>query len=337
MKLIQSEKGIKLPTIYFVTNIEDVIKIPIGVPFIRGTERNYKNIVRTLEFEVLLKSALATGLKFKWFDLLEEHGFRNVLKEKLAFSEKTIGSGGELKDLEEVIEESKKTIKEFVEDAPRASYIVDLEVLKNLEVIPTFLNDIEKAIEINIHNGYKFNSTIYNKKLGLPLGDTEISISKKNLIIIDISSSIPRSISSTILALAKTMATQFYADLLITGSKSTLYRYDEVDSLDTNTIYNENGEDNDQVYFRRLLEGEYERYGTAIVFGDNHSPCQSWSNSYNKGTNHIKIEQGQTLCKWEVDEIVSFHVDNNERLAGYAEWFECDNVTHMKNWVRYFD
>ena len=334
MKLIKSERGIKLPLIYYAENEAEWAKIPPGIPFIRGSSLEYGSIVKTLEFEILLKSALATGLDFNWEKLLREQGFEELYFDGLAYSENIEGEYSELGDYE--IPTVKTTVKKLVSGLP-ISYVVDLEVLKNLEIIPTFLQDIERAIEINIHNGYKFNPLSYNKKLGLPIGDLEMNTSKKNLIIIDISSSIPKSISKTILALAKTMSIQFYADLLITGSKSTLYEYDNVDSLNITTIYSENGGGNDQTYFRELVSSEYRDYGTVIAFGDNHNPGMNWDNEYNVGNNYIREKQGKELCKWEVESIISFHTTSSSHIAGYAKWFDTDDVTFMENWVTYFN
>ena len=49
-------------------------------------------------------------------------------------------------------------------DIMDASYVVDIDKLKELELIPSFLDDISKAIEINIFNSYKFDETVFNKK-----------------------------------------------------------------------------------------------------------------------------------------------------------------------------
>jgi hypothetical protein len=47
----------------------------------------------------------------------------------------------------------------------------------------------------------------------------------------------------------KNLAENFFADILITGSKTTLYDYAELDKLNIDTIYQENGTDNDQIFF----------------------------------------------------------------------------------------
>lgn len=96
---------------------------------------------------------------------------------------------------------------------------------------------------------------MYNKKLDGMYGEIDL-VSNRNLIIIDISGSIPKAISSTILVLCKNLAENFYADILITGSKSTLYYYENLHELILKPFYKENGIDNDQVWFRKLVSEE---------------------------------------------------------------------------------
>jgi hypothetical protein len=324
MKLVESKKGIRLPILYYVNSREEAISLPLGLPYIIGSsDYAYNDIVRFLEFNILWKAALATGLAFNWKKILKDKGYSGFNFKELAISANCDSKRG-YRDMKDV-------------DLMDASYIVDIDKLKELELIPSFLDDISKAIEINLFNSYKFDETVFNKKLGLPLGDLVSNPQKKNLIIIDISGSIPTSISKTILALSRTMSEQFHADLLITGSKSTVYPYNEVDSLDVANIYKENGTDNDQLEFLKLIR-EPESYGTVICFGDNHHPGMQWNNSWNrKGVRSIDPEEGKEKCVWEVDKIISFHTTSNVSLAGYAAWFTCDDTTYIKDWVTYFN
>lgn len=45
MKLLQSKK-FKLPTVYFITDREDIKKLPIGVPFIYGDKSIKESLIR---------------------------------------------------------------------------------------------------------------------------------------------------------------------------------------------------------------------------------------------------------------------------------------------------
>lgn len=337
MKILESKK-MSIPLVYLVENTKDINEIPIGIPFIRGSKIDYDNYVRLLEYEVLLKSAKASGLSFNWEKILRDNGYGDHFYTATASSyffldeDSKDSLDNEDFDLDTI---STKTISEYIRDI---SYQVDIDKLKELKIIPQWLNDIEKAIKENILNTIVYNPNLYNKKLDMVSGGVDLTSPEKNLIIIDISGSIPVSISESILLLAKTMAYQFYADLLITGSKSTLYDYSEIDSLDVKTIYSENGKDNDQVYFKKLLS-EYKKYNTAIIFGDNHSPSMSWSNEYNRKTKAISIENGKKLNKWDIKRIYSFHTTCSNTLAGYGDWFDVpeENITKMTNWVTYLN
>ena len=184
-------------------------------------------------------------------------------------------------------------------------------------------------------NSYIYSNFINNKEVthvNIQTHDSIGSIKKEVILVIDISGSIPESISKAILLLSKTMSSLFYSDLLITGSKSTLYDYSAVESLDVKTVYRENGKDNDQTYFKNLVS-EYRKYNTVIVFGDNHSPSMSWHNTYNKG-GYIERKDGKKINKWEVKKIISFHTTSSTTLAGYADWFETENIEYKENWVR---
>ena len=80
---------------------------------------------------------------------------------------------------------------------------------------------------------------------------------------------------------------------------------------------------------------------TAIVFGDNHSPCYAWSNSYNKGSRTISRKDGQKLCQWKVDKVISFHTSNkredDEHMAGYADWFQPEETEYIHGWLQYLN
>lgn len=341
IKLIQSER-LKLPIVYLIECYNDLKELPIGIPFIRASLKDYSKCVRMLEWEVLWKACKASGLPFNWRKILQEHGYTEVT----SYGVSTYGGGEANQDFEGDLSESiltpedekefgitTETMGEFLNDA---SYKVDIEMLKSLRLLPSWLDDIETAVKENVTNAIVFNPSLYTKKLDLPLGGIEYSPAQRSVIIIDISGSIPESVSRTMLILSKTLTEQFYADLLITGSKSTLYDYTNLDALDINTIYSENEMDNDQVYFKALLK-EPRKYKTAIVFGDNDAPGYHWRNTYNKRTVNITDEQGKKLCNWEVKEVMSFHTKSNSEIAGYARWFSPEKITYKEGWVKYLN
>ncbi len=327
MKLIQSSR-VNLPIIYLVENESELISLPLGIPFIRGASSDYNEYVRLLEWEVLLRSALATGLPFRWEQLLREAGYDNLYT-TVAYSEQCVYINDESVitvdgTIDPVVPSS--TISDFIADI---SYQVDSEVLKNLKVIPTWFSEkIEDAIKSNIMNSITWNPGLYNKKLDNVTGDISISTQDRNLIIIDISGSIPKSIAKATLLLSKTMSTQFFADLLITGARSGLFDYSEVGDLDVNQVYTDYGQNNECKDFRKIVS-EARNYDNVIVFGDNHTPLDKWN------APAISQKQAYEICKFNVNKIFSFHTTNFNKLAGYAEMFNCSNVEHVQDWVKH--
>ena len=339
MKLLTSKK-LKLPQVYFISDRKEIKELPIGVPFIYGDAKNEGDLVRMLEYEVLYQQAIATGFPFNWKKILEDNGFLDLenfgysLTTFMEFTSEGIDTEeGELTELTS-LEKHSDDLKRYIKDS---SVYVDIAKLKELNVFPLWLDKIEDAVKTNIHNFAVFNNNMYNKKLEGMYGGLELKSPNRNLIIIDISGSIPRGVSSTCLTLSKNLAETFYADLIITGSKSTLYLYEELYKLDVNKVYSENQMDNDQVWFKKLLTSEKRVYKTAIVFGDDDSPCYAWNNKYNVKTRRISREDGKKFCLWEVEKLISFHTSSSTRIAEYGCWFSPQETEMIENWVKYIE
>lgn len=332
IKLLESKK-FRIPKVYFITEREDIKTLPIGVPFIFGNKKMEKHMIKMLEWEVLFKSAIKSGYPFNFKQILRDNGFLDI--EDFGHGGSTymefttdglINEDGTLQELTS-LDDSEEQFKKYVRDS---AVYVDIQKLKDLNVFPVWLDVIEKAIETNIHNFAVFNNNMYNKKLEGMYGGLELTNPNKNLIIIDISGSIPRGVSSTCLTLAKNLSETFYADLIITGSISTLYNYEEIHLLDVEKAY-ENGMNNDQAYFKKIISADERHYKTAIVFGDNDSPCHAW----NRDDSNLTIKQGKDLCKWKVDKLISFHTQGTKHLAAYSTWFSPLEEERIADWVKY--
>jgi len=327
MELLQSKK-VSLPIVYLIENDKELATIPIGVPFIKGSKKDYNNYVKLLEFEILLKSAIATGLPFNWEKILRENGYRDLHKARAQSSECVYINDDSKITVDSTVEavNPSATVGEFIADI---SYQVDLDCLKNLKVIPTWFSaKIEDAIKSNILSSITWNPSLYNKKLDNTSGSITLSTPDRKLIIIDISASIPKSIAKACLLLSKTMVTQFFADLIITGARSGLFDYTEVDALDIDQVYQDYGQNNECKDFRAILS-QHRNYDNVIVFGDYHSPLDFWGSERS-----ISKKQGYDICNFKVNKIYSFHTTNHSRLAGYADMFDCSNVEHVSNWVK---
>ena len=335
MELLQSEK-FKLPTLYFITDREEIKELPLGVPFIFGDKKSKAYIIRILEYELLYERAMKSGLPFNFRQILLDEGYKGLgdcayhhpVFIDYATEGLIEGEDEWLESEHDSIQEGTEIFDEFIRDS---AVYVDIKKIKDLNVFPMWLDNIEEAVETNIHNFAVYNPNMYNKKLEGMYGAIDLVAPNRNLVIIDISGSIPKGVSSTCLALAKSLAETFYADILITGSESILYDYSEIHTLNIETIY-EMGMNNDQAYFKALLSGDKKCYKTAIVFGDNDHPGHSW-----QGVTYISDEDGKKLCTWEIDKLISFHTSSTKELAGYARWFNVpeSNIERIDNWVKY--
>jgi len=321
MRRLESKKFL-FPVLYLVSPEEKEDLAP-GIPYIIGEECDYARLVRLIEYQILFQSCLKTGLEFNWKEILKDNGYA-VIQEDCYVGEYSESEKG-------YAELEGKPLDEYLR---YTGALVNMKKLLSLHIIPEWIGDIKESITTNIANSVVYNPYMYNKKLGICCGVTGIGEDKRNLIIIDISGSIPKSISSILVSFAKTLTESFYADLLITGSKSTLYDFNEVKTLDITKVFKDNECDNDQVYFKKLVS-QPRSYNTCICFGDGHSPSMAWDNSYNQESRVIPLKEGRDLNKWEISHILSFHTDDTS-VAGYATWFTCPDVKIIKKWCKYF-
>lgn len=335
MKLLKSKK-FKLPTLYFITDRKEIKDIPIGVPFIYGNEKDKEYLVRLLEYEVLYQRALATGLPFNFKQILLEAGFEDITFDHCGsmymdyitedYNYDIIDN--DIDTLDDLNIDS-TYFQEYIKDS---TAYVNITKLKDLNVFPTWFTDnLEKAVETNIHNFAVFNNNMYNKKLEGMYGALELTSPNKNLIIKDISYSIPKSIATSILVLIKWMSETFYADIIFTGKDSIFIPYEELGNLNVDEIYEKYGQSQECKNFRKIITSDVKHYRTAIVFGDYHSVCDSWHVS----EKIINPKDGKKLCQWTIDKLISFHTTSNEDLAGYSEWFDPKEIEIVKDWVEY--
>ena len=214
MKLLESRK-FEIPKVFLVTQREEIRDVPIGVPFIYGDDYLEESLVRLLEYEVLYQNAVKTGYPFNFKKILKDNGYLdidNFNSENPTYldhsEERMMEEDFEIDNLKRLGRENADHFKNFIRDS---SCYVDIQKIKSLKIIPVWLDTIEDAIATNIHNFAVFNPNMYNKKLEGMYGGIEMSSPNRNLIIIDISVSIPIGVSSTCLALAKNLTEIFYS------------------------------------------------------------------------------------------------------------------------------
>lgn len=195
------------------------------------------------------------------------------------------------------------------------SSCVNMEVLQTLKLMPKFIGDILDCIKVNSVSPILWREG-YTKKLGACLGNYNTAPQLKNLIILDVSGSIPRGISATMISIIDTLREQVSADLIITGSNSRFYSIN--DKLpDPQTIRNQFGYGNESFEFFAILNEHISNnhYGHVFSFGDNDTPAYDWS-----------LFQ---VCNAKVNAVHHYHTgahyrynkDNEETWkTGYAKW-----------------
>lgn len=201
-----------------------------------------------------------------------------------------------------------RSLYEYIGDK---SAEVSIEELQALNLLPTFLSDIADSIKRNLY-GYDWTEG-YNKKLGVPLGNFNATRERKNLMILDISGSIPRGISATMLTLIDTLRTQANADLIITGSTSLWYEAGS-ELPDPQWIRNNCGYGNEARQFYDILEKHVagHEFGNVICFGD--EDCPEYFKSYDVGDTKIP-----DMSSTKIGKLWSYHT-SYKRTPGYAKW-----------------
>lgn len=186
---------------------------------------------------------------------------------------------------------------------------VNLEVLQQLGMLPKFLGDITDCIKVNLSNNMRWTEG-YNKKLGVPIGRFGGKGYLKNLIILDISASIPRGIAATMISLIDTLRSQVDADLIITATRSGFYSMD--DELPTPQVIRDAyppGQEAREFMNIAAHHIKGNEYGHVISFGDNDTPFNSWLGNFGYeqfvGTKVHAVHHYHTFTK---------------RQTGYAKW-----------------
>lgn len=198
---------------------------------------------------------------------------------------------------------------------------VNIEVLQNLNLLPSFIGDIVDCIKKN--NQSVLWTEGYNKKLRQAVGNFNRGRECRNLIILDVSISIPRGIASTMLSLIDTLRYQVSADLLITGGDSGFYKHGE-DLPDIDTLYKMYGGCNETERFLTIMEKNVvgKEWGHVIAFGDCNEPNLKLSWFSWAGTKVHEVHHYHTKRKTEV---------------GYATWVHLidkkpDKVDYNTKW-----
>lgn len=194
---------------------------------------------------------------------------------------------------------------------------VNVEALQKLKLMPQFIGDIVDCIKVN-HAAQLHWREGYNKKLRSAVGTYGATPQLPNLIILDISASIPRGISATMLTLIDTLREQVNADLIITAACSRFYPNGTELPLpeELRSIFPLG---NESAQFLSILTEHLQgkHYGHVFSFGDNDTP------------NYKMMEDQPTrysLLGCRIEKVHHYHTgrfwcgEDEWRRTGYAKW-----------------
>lgn len=189
---------------------------------------------------------------------------------------------------------------------------VDVEKLQSMELLPHFMSDIVTCISKNLSVNWTEG---YNKKLRVPVGNFNGGKRARNLIILDISGSIPDGISATMLSIIDGMRHRCEADLIITANHSKYWSLDD-DLPKPSRLRMQFGYGNEAFEFEEcLIENVLGKdWDNVIVFGDNDNPM--WY-SHN-GASFIGNIEGYA-GDMKVGKLWSYHT-RMKATPGYARW-----------------
>lgn len=212
--------------------------------------------------------------------------------------------------------------------------IVDIVKLQQMQLLPVFLDKIVEAT-LSRADDLRWNEG-YNKKRGLCVGNYNDLIQADNLLIIDVSASIPRGVSSTMLALADTLREQMKADLIITGGCSKFWKYgDKLPSPQELRDMIPLG--NECYQFKNILKDQVfgHTYDNVVAFGDFDCPgmLSNGEVAVAVGTRVGKLYSFRVIDpKWD------WGGTRWEEPVGYCKWVDevCSNYDYEwdTEWIK---
>lgn len=329
--------GVKLPRLYIAENKSDVRQASkAGIPYIKWTHGN-DELIRVLLRPTLErmfpgirwdrflgpKPKFKTEVVIQCADDVDEHNSVALSEEPFYLTDQAEIEPDpmELNNREEEeasVPESYRhhqgTDNTYETKLPLDVYMADacshvnLDMLQSLHLMPQFIGDITDCIRVNLTAQHNWTEG-WNKKLGAAVGNFNRSNQLPNLIILDISGSIPRGISATMLTLLDTLRSQLSADVIITASRSEFFKHGE-ELPDPQTLRNSFGYANEDRDFFDILKTKIkgQHYGHVFSFGDYDSP---WWDQFSS----------QDLRGTTVEYAHSYHT-YEDNVNGYLRWID---------------
>lgn len=194
--------------------------------------------------------------------------------------------------------------------------VVSLDVLQELCLLPKWMDDVVDSIRKNLES-YCWEEG-FDKKHQIFDGEWTSMEELPNLLIIDISGSIPFGISRTMLTLADMLRQDCNADLIVTGATSMFWSRDE-ELPSPQWIRSHIARGNENWDFYNILKNDCERrYGNVVSFGDNDTFYVGTKILEDCGLNWDSQSDVYALFP-EVDHVMHMHTWQR-KPTGYAKW-----------------
>lgn len=229
-----------------------------------------------------------------------------------------------------VYEESNESSYEEIDLADyvaTSKMTVDITELEELNLLPAFIGEVATNIKRNLVN-QKWTEG-YNKKRQCAIGNMNASKELPNLILIDVSASIPAGVSATMISLADTLRHQCNAELIIHSDYAQWWDLNE-ELPDPRMIRNMFGYCNESDEFDKVLNQHIlgREFGHVIAFGDH--------DAYSLVLRQHRSEM-TLLHSTKVHHLHSYFVPclGDRGRCGFVNWIEdVDDESININWVK---
>ena len=360
--------GIELPRLYIAENAEDAeMAKGSGIPYVRwtkgretlvkillrptlekmfphirwskvlGPKRRFATKINVVEcseedYDGPLDAGPVEAAELPEPEAMQDEGLTyDIDPDGTLTEEATVSTGTRIFKNEPLqVQYRKLSLEDYVGDLTAC---VNLEVLQSLRLMPSFIGDIMDCVKTNVTSSVHWSEG-YNKKLGCAVGNFNRSGQLPNLIILDVSGSIPRGVSATMISLIDTLRTQLSADLVITAGTSRFYPAGS-ELPDPESIRGMFGYGNESVGFFDILTQHVQgkHYGHVISFGDNDTPDYEMFEMFPK-TYSLKGTKVEAVHHYHT----GLHCYGVSRRTGYAKWchlLSCDPKTEEQDtsWV----
>lgn len=350
---VLDRRGLPLPEIVIVERASEIPAVKeAGLPYVvRPGKMSDERILKTLLFGVLTKmfpwvnwGRLGTSAKdvvlvapkkilvpYAEDELLRAGGGDNHFSRIASDIEEQDVLIDQGEEYRESYGEGYETTDDFMEYGQvsmetlydEGALTINAQELMDAGLLPKWLMDIGESIRANLAS-YYYNDC-WNRKLGAYLGEYSMNEERPNLIVLDVSGSIPAGISYTMVGLIQTLCAQNNADLIINSGVSQWWPHNQ--PLDVDEISNVIGGCNEAEMFYRILEEHVlgKKWGNVIGFGDMDAPI----NHVYTGLHAEIVPSKDLFARTEIGCAIGYHTGRYE-LPGYLRWVEDCNTQEIK-------